>query len=298
MTQPIPTVAHAGAPSEFPLVVGQPVELSPLIRRILAPNPSVMTGPGTNTYLVGHDAVSVIDPGPDDPRHVEAILSACSGKLAQILCTHTHIDHWPAAATLAAQCGAPIMAFGSRDGLEVNRILADGDVVHTAEYTLQAVHTPGHAANHVCYLLEEEGMLFTGDHVMQGTTVVIAPPDGDMSAYFASLRRLIEWQPPINAFAPAHGHIITDPNAILEAYLAHRSTREQVVWDALSDHDGSTVDTLVEVAYSDVDPALYPVARLSLWAHLRKLADDGRVSVDDPNDIDAARWFTIAARRK
>ncbi len=285
------------AAGDAPLVVGEPARLSPLVRRVLAPNPSVMTGPGTNTYLVGSDEVTVIDPGPDDAAHVDAIVTAGTtggGRITRIVCTHTHVDHWPGAVDLAERTGAAILAFGSRDGLEVTGTLGDGDEIVTDSYTLRMLHTPGHASNHLCVLLVDEDLLFTGDHIMQGVTVVIAAPDGDMSAYMASLDRLATLEPPLARIAPAHGHVIDDPAAVIAAYVAHRTGREQLVAAALADVAGTaTVDDLVPVVYADVDAALYPVARLSLWAHLRKLDDDGRATVDDRDAIDTGRWAPV-----
>ena len=253
-----------------------------------------MTGPGTNTYLVGEADVTVIDPGPGDAAHVAAIIDAAGGHISRILCTHTHIDHWPAAVEIASHTGAEILAFGSRDGLEVTGTLGDGDIISTAEYRIQVIHTPGHASNHLCYLLCDEALLFSGDHIMQGSTVVISPPDGDMAAYLASLDLLQMLDPPLQAIAPAHGHLLRDPDAIIDGYRAHRLARERIVADALaaSGEGGATVDGLVPVVYADVNEALHPVARRSLWAHLRKLVDDGQATVDHPNDIDAATWRT------
>ncbi len=297
MTEAPRSVDVVDAADDAPLVVGEPARLSRLVRRVLAPNPSVMTGPGTNTYLVGSDEVTVIDPGPDDAAHLDAIVAAGTvegGRITRIVCTHTHIDHWPGAVDLAERTGAAILAFGSRDGLEVTGTLGDGDEIVTATYTLRMLHTPGHASNHLCVLLVDEDLLFTGDHIMQGVTVVIAAPDGDMSAYMASLDRLATLEPPLARIAPAHGHVIDDPAAIIAAYVAHRTAREQRVAAALADVAGTaTVDDLVPVVYADVDAALYPVARLSLWAHLRKLDDDGRATVDDRDAIDTGRWAPV-----
>lgn len=295
MTRVPPPVEQAGTVHADAFVTGACATLSPLVRRILAPNPSVMTGPGTNTYLIGHNDVTVIDPGPDDPAHVDAILTACNGAVRRIVCTHTHVDHWPGAPILAERTGAPILAFDSRDGLEVDDTFVDGDRITTDEYTLRGVHTPGHASNHVCVLLEDEQMLFTGDHVMQGTTVVIAPPDGDMSAYFESLHKLLAMRPALRHLAPAHGHVIDDPPSVINAYLAHREMRESIVAEALAGlSGGGTVDDLVRVVYADVDAALYPIARLSLWAHLRKLANDALASCDNVDDVDRGHWQAIS----
>ncbi len=287
-----PSVVEADDPQgDAPLVVGEPARISPRVRRILAPNPSVMTGPGTNTYLVGTDEVTVIDPGPDDPSHIEAILAAGDGRIARIICTHTHIDHWPATDALARETGCAVLAFGSRDGLEVTGTLADGDEIRADTSTLRVLHTPGHASNHLCVLLVEEGLLFSGDHIMDGTTVVIAPPDGDMGAYLDALRALAALDPPLRAIAPAHGHVIAEPASVIAAYIDHRLLREAIVADALAGlADGGTVDELVKIVYADVDESLYPVARLSLWAHLRKLAADGRATSDDPDDVSSGWW--------
>ncbi len=280
-----------------PLTPGVPVELSPWVRRLLAPNPGMMTGPGTNTYLVGHDDVIVVDPGPVDDAHLGAILAAGGGHISHIVCTHTHPDHWPGSAALAAATGVAILAFEDRDGLVCDRHLADGDVVVTAEgLHLRAVHTPGHAGNHLCYLLEEEGLLFTGDHLMQGSTVVISPPDGDMAAYLSSLARLRTLQPPLRALAPGHGHVLDAPLDVVDATIAHRIARETKVHERLAASAGDvTVDELVPAVYDDVHEALHPVARRSLWAHLRKLHGDGEVTATDVDDVDTGRWTSRPA---
>ena len=271
------------------LVPDVPVALGKLVRRVLCANPGVMTGPGTNTYLVGIDEVAVIDPGPADDQHLDAVAAAGSGRIEWILCTHTHPDHSPGAAGLKERTGAQVLAFANRDGLVCDRHLTDGDTVEGTEFTLRAVHTPGHASNHLCFLLERDRMLFSGDHVMDGSTVVITPPDGDMGAYLAALERLAAWRPSLRSIAPAHGHVIEDPAAKLEDYLTHRRDREAQVASALRDAgpDGAGTEGLVEAIYTDVDPALYPVARFSVWAHLRKLAGEGAARASDPADPDA-----------
>jgi glyoxylase-like metal-dependent hydrolase (beta-lactamase superfamily II) len=275
-------------PPPKPLVPGVASALSPLVRRILAPNPGMMTGPGTNCYLVGIDEIAVIDPGPDDESHLDAIVGCGGDRIRWILATHTHIDHWPATTALAERTGAEVLGFGEKDGFRPDRTLADGDTVEATEFRLQAVHTPGHASNHLCYLLEEERLLFSGDHVMQGSTVVINPPDGDMAAYLASLDRLREWRPRLRSIAPGHGHLIDDPKAVLDEYVSHRLDRERQVADALAAAGTATTEQLVEAIYTDVDPVLHPVARRSVWAHLRKLGDEGRATSADPDDPDAA----------
>lgn len=271
------------------LIADVPVALGKLVRRVLCANPGMMTGPGTNTYLVGIDEVAVIDPGPDDADHLDAVAAAGSGEIKWILCTHTHPDHSPGAAGLAERTGAAIMAFADRDGLVCDQHLADGDAVEGTEFTLQAVHTPGHASNHLCFLLERERLLFSGDHVMDGSTVVISPPDGDMAAYLASIRRLQAWRPSLRGIAPAHGHLIDDPRAKLAQYLAHRLDREaQVLAELRAAGPGGTGTAgLVETIYAQVAEELHPVARRSVWAHLRKLAAEHQATSADQDDPDA-----------
>lgn len=275
-------------PTRPDLVVDVPVTVGKLVRRVLCGNPGMMTGPGTNTYMVGIDEVAVIDPGPDDPDHLDAIAAAGSGRIRWILCTHTHPDHSPGAAGLKARTGAEVLAFADQDGLVCDRHLADGDTVEGTEFTLQAIHTPGHASNHLCFLQQRDRMLFSGDHVMDGSTVVIAPPDGNMGQYLASLERLQAWKPRIKSIAPAHGHIIEDPAAKFDDYLTHRYEREDQIRAALVDIGSPGADTAAVVAavYTDVPEFLWPVARFSVWSHLRKLADDGDATAIDPDDPD------------
>jgi glyoxylase-like metal-dependent hydrolase (beta-lactamase superfamily II) len=281
--------AEEGPPEPKPLVPGVAAALSPLVRRVLGPNPGPMTGPGTNTYLVGIDEVAVIDPGPDDDDHIEAICGAGGDRIRWVLCTHTHPDHHPATARLAARTGAEVLAYESRDGLTVDRELRDGDQIEATEFRLTAVHTPGHASNHLCYLLEEERTLFSGDHVMQGSTVVIAPPDGDMAQYLASLERLRKWKPKLRAIGPGHGFFIDDPAEVLAEYVSHRLEREQQVVDAIEAAGGTaTPAAIVERVYVGLDEVLVPRARQSVHAHLRKLGDDGRATADDVDDETAA----------
>lgn len=266
---------------------GQTSQLSPLVRRIIAPNPSVMTGPGTNTYLVGNDEVAVVDPGPDEPSHIEAILREGAGRIRWILVTHTHEDHSPAATPLARATGAQLRGVAAPDDFYQDLIftpdvaLSDEPLLQTPEFRLRAVHTPGHACNHYCLLLEQEGMLFTGDHIMNGSTVVIIPPSGDMKDYLDSLEKLKSL--PLRSLAPGHGELMPEPVAVVDGIIRHRLTREAKVARVLAEA-GGTLDELVERAYDDVPRAMFPMAKYSLWAHLLKLARDGRAVERD------ARW--------
>ncbi|MCB0976380.1 MAG: MBL fold metallo-hydrolase [Acidimicrobiales bacterium] len=281
--------AGAGGIERPALLPDVPVSVAKLVRRVLCDNPGPMTGPGTNTYLVGIDEVAVIDPGPADEAHLDAVAAAAGpDRVRWILCTHTHADHSPGAAGLKERTGAEVLAFADVDGLVCDGHLSDGDVVEATEFTLRTVHTPGHASNHLCFLLERDRMLFAGDHVMDASTVVINPPDGDMTAYMRSLERLLAWSPQLRTIAPAHGHLIEDPRSRLEYYISHRMEREQQVLDGLKQVDGPVgTAELVEAIYADVPQVLHPVARRSVWAHLRKLADEGRVESPDPDDPDA-----------
>ena len=258
-----------------PIVTGVASALSPLVRRIVAPNPGLMTGPGTNTYLVGIDEIVVIDPGPDDAGHLDAIAGCGGDRIRWIVCTHTHPDHSPGAAGLKARTGAEVLAFDARDDLAVDATLRDGDGIEATEFVLRALHTPGHASNHLCFLLEQERLLFSGDHIMDGSTVVISPPDGDMATYLASLERLKGLRPRLRTIAPAHGHLIEDPLVRIDGYLAHRAEREAQVLAVLQ-RGPAKIPAIVEALYADVVPELHPVAARTVWAHLRKLADEGR----------------------
>jgi glyoxylase-like metal-dependent hydrolase (beta-lactamase superfamily II) len=259
-----------------PIVHGVASALSPLVRRIVAPNPSMMTGPGTNTYLVGIDEIVVVDPGPDIDSHLDAIAGCGGDRIRWIVCTHTHEDHSPGVAGLRARTGAEVLAFDARDGLEIDRALGDGDVIEATEFVLRAVHTPGHASNHLCFLLEQERMLFSGDHIMEGSTVVIAPPDGDMGAYLRSLDRLTALRPRLRSIAPGHGHLIEAPQAKIDEYVTHRLAREAQVLGALERAGTTTIEPIVKELYADVPEALHVMAAYSVWAHLLKLVDDGK----------------------
>jgi glyoxylase-like metal-dependent hydrolase (beta-lactamase superfamily II) len=267
-----------------PLVYGVAGALSPMVRRIVAANPGMMTGPGTNTYLVGIDEIAVIDPGPGDDAHLDAIAGCGGDRIRWILLTHTHEDHSPGATGLRKRTGAEVLAFGPGAGkgkVRLDGTLADKSVIEATEFHLTALHTPGHASNHLCFLLNEERTLFTGDHIMQGSTVVISPPDGDMATYLASLERLKTIRPRLKTIAPGHGHVIDDPLAVIDETVAHRLAREAQVLDLLRERGTATIPDLVETIYTEIIPELHPMARRTVWAHLRKLADEGTVKGDD-----------------
>ncbi len=285
MTHPIDPAAD---PQPKPIVHGVASALSPLVRRIVANNPGMMTGPGTNTYLVGIDEIVVIDPGPDDAGHLDAIAGCGGDRIRWIACTHTHIDHFPGVAGLKERTGAEVLAFDARDGLEIDRSLGDGDLIEATEFVLRAVHTPGHASNHLCFLLEQERMLFSGDHIMEGSTVVIRPPDGDMAAYLQQLERLKTLRPRLRSIAPGHGYLIEKPVAKIDEYLEHRAMREQQVVDALKPGP-TTVKAIVKQLYTDLADELVPMAEGTVWAHLRKLKDEGRASGKSQN----GKWAAV-----
>ncbi len=268
--------------TSYDLVPGVAKRLDRYVTRLIAPNPGMMTGPGTNSYLVGEAELAVIDPGPAIDSHVDALLAAGEGRIKWVLCTHTHMDHSPAArrikeATGATVLGRPAPKGTSQDqGFSPDRILEHGERIRLGAFTLRAIHTPGHASNHLCYLLEETRMLFTGDHVMQGSTVVINPPDGDMLAYLASLRGLLDED--LAILAPGHGYLIGRPHKEVNRLIAHRLGREEKVVAAMRKLGPATLDELVPAVYADVSPKLHPVAARSLSAHLGKLASERRAS--------------------
>ena len=267
------------------IIPGEAVTIAPGIVRLTAPNPSVMTGPGTNSYIVGTRELIVVDPGPAIDEHIAALVSAVGDRLKHIVCTHTHLDHSPAALKLKQATGATLAGRNAPgDGRQdpdfaPDVVPNDGDTIRVEGVTLRAVHTPGHASNHLCWFFEEQKLMFTGDHVMQGSTVVITPPDGDMHAYFASLDKLLAID--IAALAPGHGRVIDTPHAEVRKLIAHRLKREEKVVSALEQKHPATLDELVPLAYDDVNERLFPIARRSLLAHLLKLEQDGRASVND-----------------
>ena len=273
------------AMSEAPNIV----ELEPLVRRLLAPNPSAFTFTGTETYIVGRGEVAVIDPGPDLPEHVAAILAATAGeRIAAILCTHTHRDHSPATRPLAAATGAPIIGCAALsiedDGPRADaafdrdyrpdRVLADGETVAGNGWTLEAVATPGHTSNHLCFALRETGALFTGDHVMGWSTTVISPPDGDMADFMASLDRLMARTDRI--YYPAHGDPVEKPQRFVRSLAGHRRQREGQILRLLGEGE-RPIAAMVASMYAGIDPRLHGAAGRSVLAHLIDLGRRGLV---------------------
>lgn len=271
------------------LITGACVALSPQVHRVLAPNAGFMTGPGTNTYLIGDKELAVLDPGPADESHVAAILAAAEkigGKIRWILLTHTHRDHSPASVSLAEKTGATIYGckpFAGDPAQDFNTVISH-EFAHQEAFTLTgqrliALHTPGHVGNHVCYWLEEEKLLFTGDHLINGSTVVIVPPSGHMGDYIRSLELLLAY--PIARIAPGHGDLIENAEAIIRYTIHHRLAREQKVLAKLAPLGEADLPTLVVPVYDDVSPSLHPIAQYSLHAHLIKLRDEGKVLEHD-----------------
>ena len=257
-------------------------QLADDVRRIVAPNPSMMTGPGTNTYLFGNKEIAVLDPGPIIDSHLRTIQELAGAPIKWVLVTHTHPDHSPAALKLAEVTGAELLGRLPPDGqhqdktFAPDRVLEDGDHVVVDGASIQFVHTPGHASNHVCFRHTQLNWIFTGDHVIDGSTVVIDPPDGNMNQYLASLRKVKEMRPA--ALAPGHGDLIHEPDRAIDWIIDHRLQREAKVVAALKDNPGLTSTELVPHVYKDVDERLYGWAERSLLAHLIKLEEEQKAA--------------------
>lgn len=269
------------------LLPGVPTQLSDKVWRVAAPNPGFMTGPGTNSYLIKTDAgFAVIDPGPAIASHVDQLLAHTDGRIRWIFATHTHMDHSPAAMLIKKRTGAQVFgmrapAFSNQDrDFQPDHVVTHDQTIDLGGHTLRAIHTPGHASNHVCYLLEDERLLFTGDHIMQGSTVVINPPDGDMIAYLASLSQLKTLD--IDYLAPGHGFLMDNPHRAIDRLLTHRLQRERKVVAALDKLGSATIEELLPLAYDDVSVKRHAMASRSLLAHLRKLQTEQRARESGP----------------
>lgn len=272
----------------------KPVRLLKNVQRLTCPNPGRMTGAGTNTYIIGEPgAYAVVDPGPIEPAHIERIAAIVGKDLKYILCTHAHPDHSPGAAPLKELTGAPILGapsgpnFRSEWQFTPDRTLAHGDRLAVGDTTLRVIHTPGHASNHLCFLLEEDRLLLSGDHINNGSTVVIDPPDGNMHDYLKALEALL--QEPIDYILPAHGWVLGFAHQAVRALIGHRLARERKVLDAVKAKGSATLQQLLPLVYDDVDPVIHPVAARSLLAHLEKLALDGAVTRGTGDTWAAAR---------
>jgi glyoxylase-like metal-dependent hydrolase (beta-lactamase superfamily II) len=274
--------------------------LGPKLVRLLAPNPSPFTYTGTQTYIVGQRDVAVIDPGPDDPAHLERLIEAVAPLgVGAILCTHTHRDHSPASRALQAATGAPIVGCASLaiedegprgdesfdPDYRPDRVLADGESIAGDGWSLAAVATPGHTSNHLCFAWEGEGALFSGDHVMGWSTSVVAPPDGDMAAYMASLDKLLAR--PEGLYYPTHGAPIEDAHAHVRRLIAHRRQREAQILARL-DAGGGHIPSIVAELYREIDLRLHPAAQRSVLAHLIDLRGRGLVREE------GGRWTRAA----
>ncbi len=281
---------------------GETEQLEPLVRRVLAPNPSPYTFTGTQTWLVGAGRdIAVIDPGPSDAAHIDAILRAAGdAKVAAILCTHTHRDHSPGSRPLKARTGAPIMGCAplvlKDDGPRADaafdadyapdRVMQDGETISGDGWTLEAVATPGHTSNHLCFALTETGALFTGDHVMKWSTSVVSPPDGDMADYMASLQRLYDRKQD-RVYYPAHGPAAEKPRQLVRGMMGHRKAREKQILKLLGEEPRQIPD-MVDVMYKGLDPRLHGAAGRSVLAHLVDLEQRALVTGSE-----GASWSRI-----
>jgi glyoxylase-like metal-dependent hydrolase (beta-lactamase superfamily II) len=286
----------------FAAVPGRVEAVAPNLRRVLAPNPGPFTFTGTCTYIIGEREVAILDPGPNEPAHIKALLDAVSGEqVAHILVTHTHRDHSPAAAAIAKATAAKIFAEGPHRAAralhsgETNPIEAgadrefspdvqvrDGEMIEGANYALEAVSTPGHTANHLAFALKGASILFSGDHVMGWSTTIVAPPDGSMNDYVASLKKLKAR--PESLYFPGHGPPVRDAHAYVDQLIAHRAGREAAILSGLE--RASDIPTLVKAIYVGLDPRLTGAAALTVLAHLEDLVERGLVASEDPSGLE------------
>lgn len=290
---------------ELEFEYGRCDQVSPRVRRVIARNPGPFTYTGTGVYIIGQGDVAVIDPGPDQPEHLEALQAALAGeRVTHVLVTHHHLDHSPLAHPLARLHGAKVYGLpapapyandappseakaleeGADDRFKPDVVLADGDMLGGPGWTLEAITTPGHTSNHVCFALKEENALFAGDHIMGWSTTVITPPDGDMGDYFASLAKVRARN--FDVLWPTHGAPVREVAPFIDAYVAHRRAREAQILDALA-AGLTTIKTMVPSLYAAVDPRLHPAAAHSVLAHMLQLVREGRVVSAGPAGLDA-----------
>ena len=278
---------------ELSFEYGQAAQLSPLIRRVVAKNPSMFTLHGTGTYIVGKGNVAIIDPGPNIPEHITAVLEAIRGEtVTDIIITHTHIDHSPATPHVKAATQATTWGFGPHgtthtgeqveEGADYDFVpdqeLRDNMLVEGNGWTIEAIHTPGHTSNHICLALKEENVMFSGDHVMGWSTSVISPPDGDMGSYLQSLEKLLARHE--TRYWPTHGPAIENPQEFVQAFITHRKKREEDIKSCL--HAGVTkIPDIVEQLYKSTDPKLYGAAGRAVLAHLIHMVETGRALCDE-----------------
>ena len=270
-------------------------KISPLIRRIIANNPGPFTFTGTGTYIIGKENLAIIDPGPIDQNHFDAIIKSTKGQtITHILLTHNHNDHSPLAKKIKEETGAKIyfknlsndietedqFEEGYDKDIEGDIELNDGDIIETNEWTLEAIHTPGHTSNHICYSLAEEDVLFSGDHVMGWSTTVIVPPDGNMNDYINSLKKLLKRSE--NNFYPTHGPIIERPKELVTKYIEHRMEREKQITEAIK-LGNKKIPDMVRIIYKDVDTSLHPAAAMSTLAHLKRMKENNEIAVSGNN---------------
>ena len=283
---------------EMKFEYGEVTEMSPLIRRVIANNPGSFTYTGTGVYIIGRGTVAVIDPGPAIDEHLEALKSALEGEtISHVLVTHSHMDHSPLAHPLAEWAGCKVYAKGpaiptesevrmeAGDDLsfQPHETIGDGFVVEGPGWTIEAIETPGHTSNHLCYALKEENALFSGDHIMGWSTTVISPPDGDMGDYLASLEKTRDRN--FSTIYPTHGPPVTDnPTGFIQSYIDHRKAREEAILNRLKAGD-SRIPVMVKTIYKDVDSRLHPAACHSVLGHMIHMVKDGRVNVDGKPDI-------------
>ena len=274
------------------LLKGTPVRLSDRVLRVTQDNPGMFTGPGTNTWVIGSDdgPAFVLDPGEEDGAHFEAVLAAVGDReLAAVLISHTHRDHWPLAPRLAEHAGCQILAFSEQPPFTAGRRLEDNERLSAADATLVALHTPGHASDHLCFLLEEERAVFTADLVMGWSTSIIAPPDGNLNQYMASLERLLQLGQDggIEILHPGHGESIEHPLDRIREIHSHRQQRTDQALEAIAS-GVATIPLMVERIYADIDPKLHGPAAFSLRAHLDALVEEGKVVEDQPGRYEPA----------